>query len=147
MRMAFVSLFALAGLAGQARAENVEGSWEFRTDIRNKGCTIQGVMLIGPEDPVSGARDCSFVSAETCGPFDDTPIEMEQSCTINKDGDFFEIRSTVIGSLTEGRGIDGYLPDHFTVRPREAGRMSGTWFDRNYADLVEFWRTRSGATS
>lgn len=147
MRAGLLVLLSLFWLATGAQAEDPAGSWEFRTDIQNKGCTIQGIMSIGPEDPVTGERACSFVSAETCGAMDITPIEMEQSCTITPDGDFLEVRSIVLASLTEGRGTDGYLPDHFTIRPSGPGRMSGTWFDQNYADLVEFWRTRSGATS
>ncbi len=147
MRAAMLALVAVGLAPGLAFAEDPSGRWEFRTDIKAKGCSIQGIMSIGPEDPVTGQRSCSFVSSETCGPLDPTPVDMEQSCTIETEGEFLEIRSIVVASLTEGRGIEGYLPDHFTVRPTAPGRMSGTWFDRNYADLVEFWRTRGGATS
>ncbi|MEM9739232.1 MAG: hypothetical protein AAF829_05130 [Pseudomonadota bacterium] len=147
MRMLYLIAVLGSLLPLGAWAEDPAGSWEFRTDIKTKGCTIRGVMSIGLEDPVTEYRDCSFISSETCGPTDPTPVEMEQSCTIKIEGDFVEIRSTVISSLTQGRGIEGYLPDHFTVKPTAPGRMSGTWFDRNYADLVEFWRTRGGATS
>lgn len=147
MRCALAAI-ALSGLGqGVALAEGPAGAWEFRTDIRSKGCTIQGVMRIGLEDPITGERECSFVSSETCGPADPTPVDMQQVCSISLEGDFLAIRSEVVASLTEGRGIGGYLPDHFTVQPSGPGRMSGTWFDRNYADLVEFWRTRGGATS
>ena len=147
MRALLVMLAVFAASSLTASAEDPAGAWEFRADIQTKGCTIRGVMTIGPEDPSTGYRDCNFLSSETCGPLDPKPVDMEQSCSINIEGDYLEIRSTVIASLTKGRGIEGYLPDHFTVKPTGPGRMSGTWFDRNYADLVEFWRTRSGATS
>lgn len=147
-RVALAALAALSCLgAGPVLAEDPAGSWEFRTDIRNKGCTIAGVMTIGIEDPVTGARSCSFISSESCGPLDPEPVKMQQTCSLAGEGDFILIRSRVEASLTDGRGIGGYLPDHFTVEPSGPGRMSGIWFDRNYTDQVEFWRTRGGASS
>lgn len=148
MHRMLACLLATASLTAPALAdEDPAGAWEFRTDIVNKGCTITGYMTIGVEDPGTGRRACEFVSSETCGPDDPQAIEMQQSCEIVFEGDFLLIRSEVIASLTDGRNILGYLPDNFTVQPSGAGRMSGTWYDLNYADLVEFWRARGGATS
>jgi hypothetical protein len=142
---ALAMAFALVALP--ATAEDPAGAWEFRTDIVNKGCTITGYMTIGIEDPGTGERACEFVSSETCGGALPEGIQMQQACEIQFEGDYLLIRSEVLASLTEGRGIDGYLPDNFTVQPSGTGRMSGTWYDLNYADLVEFWRARGGATS
>lgn len=141
-----ISALAATGIALGAQADP-SGVWEFRTDIRDKGCSISGIMTIEPSVPGTSVRGCSFVSAETCGALDMEPVKMEQSCRIIQQDTFLIIRSEVIASLTEGRGIAGYLPDHFSVRPTEPGRMAGTWHDRNYSDLVEFWRTEGGATS
>ena len=142
----FVFAFAIP-LGGAFAEDGPSGVWEFRTDIRDKGCAITGVMTIGPLVPGETQRSCEFVSAETCGPEDPEPTMMEQSCSIVEKGDFYLISSTVEQSLTPGRGIEFYMADNFTVRPTSASTMSGTWYDEIYADTVEFWRSRGGATS
>lgn len=101
-------------------------------------------------EPLAGGetvRACRFVSAETCGPDDPEPTRMEQACRIVAQGEFYLIRSEVIASLTEGVPAEYYLPDHFTVKPDEPGRMSGTWYDRNYRDRVDFWRMKTAPSS
>lgn len=144
-----VSLALLGALAAPALAQESDpaGAWEFRTDIREKGCTITGLMTIEPLVPGEELRQCEFISSEVCGEIDMEPVDMQQACAVRQDGEFLIIRSKVVASRTPGRGIAGYLPDHFTVRPSGPGRMSGTWHDRNFTDLVEFWRARSGAVS
>lgn len=145
-RVILLAVFAWA-IALPAAADDPAGAWEFRTEIREKGCAISGLMTIEPRLPGSETRACRFVSSETCGPEDLQPVEMEQTCRIIMQGNFLLIRSQVEASLTEGVPVTRYLPDHFTVRPTGPGRMAGTWHDRNFSDHVEFWRAEGGATS
>lgn len=131
-------LIAPAPLAAASDRDEIAGSWAFRTEIRAKGCEISGTMEISAADE-NGARSCLFQSAETCGPAD-PPTEMEQSCRVLPQGDYLLITSKVERSLTEGRPIDFYMADNFTVRPAGPGRMEGTWYDRLFSDFVVFWR-------
>ncbi len=141
-----LAVVAFAGLP-TASAQGPEGLWGFRTDIVEKGCTIQGQMSIEPLAGDNTVRACRFVSAETCGPEDPEPTKMEQACRIVAQGEFLLIRSEVVTSLTQGVSADYYLPDHFTIKPSAPGRMSGTWYDRNYRDEVEFWRMKTAPSS
>ena len=147
LRAALVAFGLVLVPAGASAQTDPSGAWEFRTDIREKGCSITGLMTIDPKLPGSTVRECRFVSAETCGAEDIQPTEMEQACRVIEQGRFLMIRSEVVASLTEGVSASRYMPDHFTVRPTQPGRMSGTWFDRLYTDHVEFWRSDGGATS
>lgn len=147
IRLAAILAFTVICSQPPALAEDPQGLWAFRTDIEEKGCTIQGQMSIEPLGDDETVRNCRFVSAETCGPEDPEPTKMEQACRIVAQGDFLLIRSEVVASLTESVSADYYLPDHFTVKPSAPGRMSGTWYDRNYRDRVEFWRMKTAPSS
>ncbi len=146
IRVWFAALGATLFAAG-ASAQDPAGVWQFRTDIKAKGCSISGQMAIEPEAPGKAPRSCRFFSIETCGPGDVEPAKMEQSCRVIQQGDFLLIRSEVVASLTDGVSRDLYMPDHFTVKPTEPDRMAGTWQDRLFSDDVEFWRVESAATS
>lgn len=145
--LACLALLTAPALPALAQASDPAGAWEFRTDIREKGCTITGLMTIESLLPGEEVRQCEFISSESCSGFEMEPVDMQQACVVLQEGEFLVIRSKVVASRTPGRGISGYLPDHFTVRPSGPGRMSGTWHDQNFADLVEFWRAQGGATS
>ncbi len=127
-----------APLAAASDSDELSGSWAFRTEIRKKGCEISGTMTIYDADE-SGARTCRFQSSETCGPVE-PPTEMEQSCRVLPQGNYLLITSRVERSLTDGRPIDFYMADNFTVRPTGPGRLEGTWYDRLFSDFVVFWR-------
>jgi hypothetical protein len=142
-----IACLALVTANLPATAEDPRGLWGFRTDIAQKGCRIEGQMSIDPQVPGEAARNCRFISAETCGQADPEPTRMEQACRVLEQGRFLLIRSEVIASLTEAVPADYYLPDHFTVKPTEPGRMAGTWHDRNYRDSVEFWRIKTAPSS
>jgi len=97
-------------------------------------------MSIEPAREGETGRMCRFLSSETCGEDDPQSSDMEQSCRIIFQGAYLTIRSQVVRSLSPDVPAELYLPDHFTVRPVAPGRMEGTWYDRNYADAVAFWR-------
>ena len=135
-----LALGLLSGLAAPASlAEDIGGAWSFETNIKAKGCTITGNMSISAADE-DGIRTCSFVSSETCKFDPDQSWQVDQSCRIIPSGPKYIIRSTVIGSLTEGYSAAGYLPDHFIVQPESPKRMTGLWQDSNFTASVVFWR-------
>ncbi|MEO0720926.1 MAG: hypothetical protein AAFY43_02120 [Pseudomonadota bacterium] len=145
MRVVAVSL--VLGLAPTAAAD-IAGAWTFETNIRTKGCSINGNMSIGIAD-AAGKRDCVFTSTETCE-WDlpgDEGTTVDQSCRVIEQGDYYLITSKVERSLTAGYDAAYYLPDHFTVKPVAADRMAGQWYDRNYRDKVTFWRNREAPIS
>ena len=126
-----------------ASASETDGRWDFRTDIEEKGCTITGQMMISPASEDTAVRACEFVTTELCGAEDPQPTSMRQSCRVIAQGDFLLIRSQVEESLTDGVPAARYLPDNFTVKPDGSARMVGRWYDRLYADSVEFWRPKA----
>ena len=50
------------------------------------------------------------------------------------------MRSTVVGTLTEGYNVGNYLADHFIVKPTSPKEMKGIWQDTRYSAPVIFWR-------
>lgn len=137
-------MLLIASLTPFALAEDITGGWSFKTDIRKKGCTIEGNMSIR-RDEESGALVCEFTSRETCelnGP-EDEGVLIDQACRIYEQGEFYLFSSRVLRSLSDDYDVRAYLPDHFTVKPVGPDRMTGQWYDRNYRDRVEFWRQKN----
>ena len=148
LRLALFALTsALLPFTPAHASDDPAGIWEFRTNIKDKGCTISGVMTIEPLVPGEAVRGCQFVSAESCGPQDPEPTSMEQSCRVFQQGEDFLIRSEVKQSLTPGRSVAFYMADNFTVRITSPSTMVGTWYDEVYSDDVDFWRSQGGASS
>ncbi len=132
------ALLAWLAIAPAAFADTVAGSWSFETEIERKGCTISGKMTIRPAE--NGINSCAFVSQETCDQSPGRHVRMDQACNMIASGKGYAIRSVVIGSLTEGYDSAFYLPDHFNVKPAGPDRMTGLWYDSNFAAPVVFWR-------
>ena len=144
MMRTLIAALTIMLAAAPALAQDISGGWSFRTDIEEKGCTIEGNMSIQP-DTETGNLICTFTSRETCvnDPEGDEGILIDQSCRIYEQGDYYLFSSRVERSLSDAYDARFYLPDHFTVKPDGPDRMTGQWYDRNYRDQVEFWRNRN----
>ena len=141
-----IGLSLPGALAPAAQAQDITGTWSFKTKVKRKGCTLTGNMSISPPAE-NGTRTCSFVSSESCELSPERAISVEQTCRITPQADRYIIRSQVISSLTEGYSIASYLPDHFVVKPTNPKEMKGIWQDTQYSAPVTFWRDENLAVS
>lgn len=139
IRPLILALLASGLIAPPLYAQNVTGAWSFRADVKRKGCTLSGNMTIS-EPAANGTRTCSFVSTETCEAIPDLNIKMDQACKITPQAESYIMRSTVVGTLTEGYNVGNYLADHFIVKPTSPKEMKGIWQDTRYSAPVIFWR-------
>jgi len=138
-RLGTLALLMLALAAPASYAQDIIGAWSFKSEVKRKGSTLTGNMTISAANE-RGVRTCSFVSSETLASVPDLNIKMDQACRITPQGNSYIMRSTVIGTLTEGYNVGNYLADHFVVKPTNPKEMKGIWQDARFSAPVIFWR-------
>ncbi len=153
LALVLVPVLATGGALAQAgkpdKPIDISGRWQFKTELRNKGCTISGEISFIPV-PKSAGYACTFVSREECGEgASRTWSEVKQSCSVSETAGEFAIVSKVEQIVAtfpaEYKAAiianDSYRPDNFRVRAARNGDLVGSFKSINQAD-VRFWRDK-----
>jgi hypothetical protein len=146
--LAALPAFAQAGKAAASKPTDISGRWQFKTELRNKGCTISGEINFKRATPTTPGYSCAFVAREECGSGDTrTWSEVKQSCTVSEAAGEFTILSKVeqvLAAFPAGYkeaiiANDSYRPDNFKVSAAKNGDLVGGFKSINEA-AVRFWR-------
>lgn len=121
--VAALAVAALGVAAAPAAADEVLGSWTFRTGPYGGDCRQSGQMSIRP-GTAANEYACVFTTRESC-PGAEAFAEVEQTCTALREGDELVIISEIKRIAEQRPGPYPYAPDGWRLTVRSASVMEG----------------------
>jgi hypothetical protein len=128
---AFAAAGALLAAAASPRADDVVGTWSFKTSAYEPNCSMVGTLYVEPK-PTNGVYKCKLKAAETCG---GDKYNAEESCTLSEKSGAVTITSKITYA-----SVPAYAPDDFTLKLENRQRMSGQLRSAGLVAPVIFYR-------
>ena len=122
---------------------DIRGSWTFRANTGGN-CAFGGkAVIFSPVNPNASELECELTARHYC-PFSFDFI-VHQTCTVERNADDIEIRSTIEEFLNNTPSAS-YVPDDFNLTIKSNGTMIGVLTTR-YGDFPSKWTREEGSTS